>query len=120
MLTVNGLSADKYKVSADGHEFGTFTREQLAAGVNLAQGALKGLPEVQELMNAILEKNNLFFNRWRGVQVAELPAWIPAESIESARAAELQKLDAQIAEAEAKVNSLRKPKPHQWVIEPAT
>ena len=119
MLTVTGLSADKYKVSADGKEIGTFTREQLAAGVNLTQGALKGLPEVQELLSAIIAKNNLFFTRWRGVQVAEFPAWVPAESIESYRAAELKKLDAQIVEAEAKVNSLRKPKPHQWVIEPA-
>jgi lysophospholipase L1-like esterase len=36
MLRVDGLSAKQYTLKIDGHAVGTFTREQLATGVNLA------------------------------------------------------------------------------------
>jgi lysophospholipase L1-like esterase len=36
MLQVDGLSGAQYTLKIDGHTVGTFTREQLAAGVNLA------------------------------------------------------------------------------------
>ena len=86
---------------------------------NLAEPALKCLPEIRQLLDAIVAKNEIFFNRWRRVQAVDLPDWLPMDAVEPARAAKLKDLDAQIAAAEDKVNSLRKPKPHQWVIAPA-
>ena len=119
-LVVSDLPAEQYKVSVDGKDFGTYTREQLAAGVNFTSEAIKQFGEVRQLLAAIVAKNDLFFNRWRQVQLAEIPAWIPAEAVEPARAAKLKELDAKLAEAEAKVNSLRAPKSHQWVLSPVT
>jgi len=36
MLTVNNLTADRYEVTVDGRKIGTFTRQALAKGVNIA------------------------------------------------------------------------------------
>lgn len=117
LLKVTSLPAGNYRVSVDGKEFGTYTQKQLGEGVNLTQAALTGLPEVKELLDAITAKNELFFVRWRHVQVVELPDWIVAETVDSARQTRLKELDAKIVEAEATVNGLRKPKPHQWTVE---
>ena len=118
LLRVTNLPVGKYAVSVDGKAFGTFSQEQLAGGVNLAQAALSGLPEVKALLDAILVKNELFYTRWRDVQVFEFPDWVPAEANEAARQARLIDLDAKIIEADAALPSLRKPKPHQWSIQP--
>ena len=117
-LKVSHLSAPNYTVLADGQSLGIFTKEQLAAGVNLSQPAIKVLPEIKQLLEAITRKNDLFFERWRNVQVAEVPAWIPAETVETGRAAKIKELDDLIAQAETTINVLRLPKPHQWVIAP--
>ncbi len=117
LLRVTNLPVGKYAVSVDGKAFGTFSQEQLAGGVNLAQAALSGLPEVKALLDAILVKNELFYTRWRNVEVFEFPDWVPAEPIESARQARLIDMDAKILEADAALASLRKPKPHEWSIQ---
>lgn len=117
-LVVTDLPAEQYKVSVDGKDFGTYTREQLAAGVNFTGEAVKQFGEVRQLLAAIIAKNDLFYSRWRQVQLAEIPAWIPAEAVEPARATKLKELDAKLAEADAKVNSLRAPRSHQWVLTP--
>ena len=120
MLKVTNLPAGKYAVSVDGKEFGNFSQEQLAGGVNLTQAALSGLPEVKALLDAIIVKNDLFYARWRTVQLFEFPDWVPAEAMEAARQAKLKELDAKIIEADAALPSLRKPKSHQWSIQPAS
>ncbi len=120
MLKVTNLPAGKYAVSVDGKEFGNFSQEQLAGGVNLTKAALTGLPEVKALLDAIIAKNELFFMRWRNVQLFEFPDWVSAEAMESARQARLKDLDAKIMEADAALPSLRKTKSHQWLIQPAS
>jgi hypothetical protein len=118
-LKVNNLTAAYYKLAVDGQDVGTFTREQLATGVNLSQNAGPISEQTGKLLTSIFNKNNLFYNRWRAVQVATFPAWIPTEAIEPARAAELARLDAQIADAEKTVNELRTPAAHVWTLTPA-
>lgn len=75
MLTVTGLPANTYDLKIDGKTVGTFTRDQLEAGINLAlidtpmvQQAL----QVQDLTNS---HNSLFMTRWREIQMryADLP-----------------------------------------------
>lgn len=119
LLKVTSLPAGKYVVSVDGKAWGTFTQEELGAGINLGQAALTGLPEVRALLDAITAKNDLFFVRWRVVQLYDAPAWISKEAVESGRQAELKSMDARIGEADAALPSLRKPKPHLWSIQPA-
>jgi len=117
LLKVTSLPSGNYRVSVDGKDFGSYTQEQLAEGVNLTQAALTGLPEVKDLLVAIMAKNQLFFARWRTVQLFAFPDWVAAEAMEPARQAKLKDLDAQIVAAEVSVNELRKPKPHQWTVQ---
>ncbi len=119
-LKATGLTAASYTLAADGKSLGVYTKEQLAAGVNLTGPAFNALPEVKALFGAVTAKNDLFFNRWREVQVAEIAKWIPADVVEQARIKRLAELDVEIAKAEAKINSLRMPQSHVWTLTPAS
>jgi hypothetical protein len=117
-LKVTSLTAPKYKLTIDDKDAGTYTREQLEAGVNLtnAPGPIK--EQMNKLFQAIQTKNTMYFARWRQVQLDAnpIPAWIPKDVIESYRSAELKRQDAQIATAETNINELRIPVPHTWSL----
>lgn len=118
LLKVTNLSAPRYQVAADGKVLGTYTKEELAAGVNLTGAAFKNLPEVKALFDTVVSKNVKFYTRWREVKVAEIAKWIPADVVEEARAKRVAELDAEIAQIEAKIDSLRAPQPHVWTVSP--
>ena len=72
-----------------------------------------------------MTKNNVFFKRWREVQLFAPPEWAKSEwakcpSFEAAREKELAQLDEQIAQLETKINTLRQPVAHTFVLKPAT
>lgn len=119
LLRVLDLTAPRYQVAADGKVLGTYTKEELATGVNLTGAAFKNIPEVKALFDAVVHKNLLFHRRWREVQVAEIATWIPAEAVEQARTKRLAELDVEIAAAEQKINALRAPQAHVWTVTPA-
>ncbi len=76
--------------------------------------------QARELVKLVFSKNDIFFTRWRSVQLHELPAWAKNPESEAGRAAEIARLDQQVADQEAKINEVRRPKPHQLVVKPAT
>lgn len=117
-LKVTGLTAASYEVAADGRKVGTYTKEELAAGVNLTNGSFAALPEVKALFDAITAKNNLFYNRWRLVQVADIPGWIDQAAVEFGRTKKLAELDAELVEADAQIAALAKPQSHAWTVTP--
>lgn len=107
-LKVSGLKAAKYAVTIDGEAAGTVTAEELAAGWNLAVADGPITKQAQEVLQLVFQKNNVFFDRWRNVQ------------LKGGREADLPKLDEQIAELEAKLNTARQPKVHHFVLTPAS
>ncbi len=113
-LQVTGLPAGTYELSIDGDPVGKASSEELAKGWNLATSAGPISKQAQEVLALVFQKNNLFFQRWRSVQLFEFPGWAQTPEAESKRAAELARLDSEIAEAEARINTLRKPKPHRF------
>ncbi len=122
LLKVTNLAAAKYKVSLDGKELGTFTKDELATGVNLSYQAGAIMPETTGLLKDILAKNQTYFHLWRDLQLFSLPgvmSWIPLDAIEPARQAEIKKQEAQLADMDAKLNQPRTPKPHTWTLTPA-
>ena len=119
-LQVGNAPSAKYDLLIDDQKAGTFTKEELARGVNVALQAGPITEQAMKIHQAVLDKNNLFFNRWRNVQIFAAPSWIPTEAVESARKAEIARLDAQIADREKQINALRQPKPHVWRLVPAT
>ncbi len=68
-LTVRGLAAGRYALKIDGEPAGTFTTEQLAQGVNLADLPTPMARQAAEVHALTLRHNNIHTARWRQVQV---------------------------------------------------
>lgn len=105
-LKVTNLAATRYELFIDGESVGKFSRDDLQAGVNLAMRAGPITRQGEQLWNAIGDKNGLWIARWRNGQLAGKPQ------------AELDKIDAKLAEQEKKMTALRQPKTHEFSLVP--
>jgi len=117
-LKVTGLTAPKYQLLVDGKPAATLTGEELSQGCNLTLTAGPITEQARQLWSLVVEKNNVFFRRWREVQLYGLPDWAKTPSFETAREKELARLDGQIEQLEAKINTARQPQPHTFVLKP--
>jgi len=117
-LRVSGLPKGSYNISIDGEPVTSATDAELDKGVNLASNAGSITKQSGELLDLIFKKNDAYFNRWRSVQLYTAPGWAQGPELEAKRAAELKRLDGEIADHEAKINALRKPKSHHFEITP--
>jgi lysophospholipase L1-like esterase len=115
-LRVAGLAAGNYEVKIDGELAGKLTAEVLGRGWNLANAAGPTTKQSREVLKLVFEKNNLFFHRWREVQLFSFPSWANSPELEARRTAEVAKIDSQIAELETQIQSARKPKSHHFEI----
>jgi lysophospholipase L1-like esterase len=68
-LKVTHLSAPRYVLKIDGEEIGAWTKEQLAAGLNLALLPTPMLRQAMAVYDLTLRHNRMHFVRWREVQV---------------------------------------------------
>ena len=118
-LKVTGLPDPKYQLLIDDKPAATLTAQELTQGCNLTLTAGPITEQARQLWAAVVEKNNAFFNRWRSVQLYDPPAWVKTPAFDDARTKELARLDAQIAEQESKINTLRQPLPHTFALKPA-
>jgi hypothetical protein len=109
-LRVTGLPPGSYELSIDGEPATKASAEELAKGVNLATRSGPITHQAQDVLDLVIKKNNLYFNRWRNVQLFEFPRWAQSPESEKQRTAELARLDQQIAETEAQIDSARQPK----------
>lgn len=110
------MPAGSYELSIDGESVGKASSEDLAKGWNLAITAGPITKQAQEVLALVFEKNNLFFQRWRSIQLYEFPVWAQSPETEDRRVAELARLDALIAQAEARIDNVRKPKSHHFEL----
>jgi lysophospholipase L1-like esterase len=117
-LRVTGLTAATYDVLIDGESVGKVTSKELSEGWNFSNAGGPITRQAREVLAGVFAKNEVFFNRWRNVQLFNLPGWARGADIESQRNAEVARLDAQIAEQETKLNALRKPKVHRFELKP--
>ncbi len=72
ILKVGGLQASSYSLAIDGESVGTFTREQLAAGVNLAEYETPMMNQADKVLALVWKEEDVRFFGWRAVQV---PLW---------------------------------------------
>jgi lysophospholipase L1-like esterase len=113
-LKITGLAAGKYEVRVGGKKIAELSSEQLAAGANLAAGALTDGPiaEQAKAVKAAVEAKNLFHSRmiFRGIVLSNVPDWVYSvvsrEELEAKkpaiiqeRLAKLPALDAEVAKA---------------------
>ena len=115
-LQISGLPEGTYNVSIDGEPATKATSEELAKGCNLANSAGPITTQVRQLLSLVFQKNNLYFNRWRNVQLYEFPAWVQSPEVEAKRTTELDRLDREIADLESQIESARQLKPHHFEI----
>ena len=115
-LQIAGLAPGNYELSIDGEAVAQLTATELAKGWNLAASAGPITRQGQELLKHIKEKDELFYSRWRKVQLFEVPDW--ARKPAGVRTAELARLDQKIAETEAQIETLRQPHPHHFELKP--
>ena len=69
ILKVTGLDAPSTQLKIDGEEVAELTKDQLAAGVNLAELATPMFRQAKAVHRLTLGHNDLHFLRWRTVQV---------------------------------------------------
>jgi lysophospholipase L1-like esterase len=113
-LKVTGLATGKYEVRAGGKKIAEASAAELAAGVNLAAGALKEGPIADQVnaVRAAVEAKNRFHHDsiFRGMVLNGVPDWVyeivpraefeaKKKAIIEARLAKLPALDAEVAKA---------------------
>ena len=111
-LKVTGLSAPRYALKIDGDEVGTFSKEQLAEGVNLAVLPTPMAKQATAVHELTLKHNNVHFARWRNVQVPLQGD--PSPHQQSAIEA-LDKLEADLVTEQ---HAAAQPKPRHFVLAP--
>lgn len=118
-LRIAGLAAGDYEVKIDGEVVGKVSHEALAKGWNLAMEAGPITRQSRKVLDLVFQKNDVFFRRWRDVQLFTLPGWAQNPSSDAGRKAELASMDRRIAELEAELKSLRQPVQHHVDVTPA-
>jgi lysophospholipase L1-like esterase len=118
-LRVAGLAPGEYNVTIDGEQALRTDAQALAKGVNLSNARGPVTRQAREVLRLVFEKNNVFYNRWRSVQLYSFPSWAQGPELEARRAAEIKRLDEEITQREAKIDEARKPVSHHFEIQPA-
>ena len=120
-LKVTGLKELAYTLLIDDRSAGVYTSADLANGVNLATTMTQGpiYDQEQDLLKAVMAKNDLYFHRWREVQAYELPDWLMRNpNTDTIRGLELDRVDGLIGEREKQIEILRQPVPHIFRLVP--
>lgn len=136
-LQIIGLSDSNYRLEIDGDSVGTFTRAQLAEGINLALLDTPMNRQALRVYDLTRERNDVYFGRWRQLQLTQGVAYkqpagkdllnTPAKYVtifpedsetivqkQSALRA-LDKLDQELATLQ---HSAAQPKPHYYRLVP--
>lgn len=115
-LKVTGLEKGDYEVVVDGKAVARATADELAKGVNLSNSAGPVTEQARAVLALVFHKNDLYFNRWRNVQLYGFPDWAKGPELEARRDAELRRIDAQVEADEARIDEARRPKPHHFQV----
>jgi len=118
-LRVAGLPKGRYELSIDGEAAGKASADELSEGWNIATQAGPITAQAQAVLALVFQKNNVFFNRWRSVQLFDFPGWAKSAEVEAKRTAELARLDVEIADLEKQIDATRKPKVRHFELKQA-
>lgn len=111
-LKVTGLTAARYTLKIDGEEAGTFTKEQLAEGINLAMLPTPMARQAAAVHALTGKRTRVHWARWRTLQVP-----LDDDHFTGMQAAldALDRLDREIA---ARQRSAAQPKSHHYELIP--
>jgi hypothetical protein len=112
LLKVSGLTRARYVLRIDGDFSGSFSREDLAEGVNLALLPTPMAKQALDMHALTLKHNQIHFTRWRQVQV-------PLQDQASDRLQPaLESLDALEADLIAQQRAAAQPRPRHYELSP--
>ncbi len=111
-LKVTGLKAQRYQIKIDGQEIGTFSRQQLEEGLNLAQWPTPMFQQAQAVHNLTVKHNNIHAVCWRELKVALAGQTLPhlAQAVEA-----LNNLEADLV---AQQRETAQPRAHRYELLP--
>jgi hypothetical protein len=113
VLRVCGLIGP-HTLQVDGKAMATATAAEWAAGVNLERGP--EFDQAEQLRQAIIAKNRLYFHRWRPENETYLFGFRKNEQGRNAK--EIPEFDPLVTKAEGEVARLRAPVAHTYVLAP--
>jgi lysophospholipase L1-like esterase len=112
ILRVTGLGAARYQLRVDGTDVAELSKDQLAAGVNLAEYSTPMMRQALAVHRLTLRHNDLHFQRWRSLQV-------PTESREDrAVARAIKGLDTLETAMVGDQREEARPLPHRYELTP--
>ncbi|MBI1917304.1 MAG: hypothetical protein HYS12_21600, partial [Planctomycetes bacterium] len=112
-LRVRGLAPGKYVLKVNGKPVRTATAEEWQAGIVLKAGP--AFDQVEKLRRTIVEKNRLYFHRWRPQNETYLFGFRKHEQGQNAR--EIPLFDPLVEAKEKEISTLHRPVPHTYQIE---
>src|SRR5437016_9495999 len=115
-LKVTGLSAANFNLKIDGEEAGSFSREQLAEGINLATLPTPMAKQAAEVHKLTLHHNNIHFQRWREIQVPFAEGKSPR--VQKATRDLMAALDEEEADVLREQRAAAQPRRHQFQLAP--
>ncbi len=112
LLKISGLTRARYVLRIDGDFSGSFSREDLAEGVNLALLPTPMAKQALDVHALTLKHNQIHYTRWRQVQV-------PLQDQRSDRLQPaLESLDALEADLIAQQRAAAQPRPRHYELSP--
>jgi lysophospholipase L1-like esterase len=122
LLKVTGLKEGKYDIKLGGKKVASFTADELAKVVNLAEAALATGPvadQVNKLWEAVKAKNGLYHDRiFRGIILHPVPDYLQDKDLEGKQKAAIAERLKKVAELDEAVNAAKKIEPHKVEIVP--
>ncbi len=112
LIRVSGLWPGQYSLRIDGREVAVESAGKWADGVRLPRGP--EFDQVEKLRQTIVEKNRLFFHRWRPQNETYIYGFRKHEQGQNAR--EIPEFDPLIVQLEKKIAELRVPVVHQYEL----
>lgn len=116
-LKVTGLGAANYALKIDGSDVGSFSKEQLAEGINLATLPTPMAKQAADVHKLTLQHNNTHFQRWRQIEVNYAAE---GKSAKMQRAAKdlMAAMDEEETEQVKQQRAAAQPKPRQFQLTP--
>src|SRR5437667_5686132 len=113
-MQIEGLKAGRYELKVDGKTLLVAEEKQFRRGINIHRGPQ--FEQAEALRQAILKKNELFFNRSRPQNETYLFGFRKHEQGQNAK--EIPMFDPLIEKQEAEIAKLRKPKKYLFELSP--
>ncbi len=111
-LKVTGLDAPHYQLKIDGKDIANLTKDELAAGLNLAEHPTPMIRQAMAVHRLTLRHNDLHFQRWRSFQVPLESRGYPSLS------KALEGLDALESDMVVEQRKEAMPVPHRYELAP--